>query len=278
MKTFHHVFVMCTLAFLVWEAAATVETVEFEPDYHTRHLTSWKIEVERVTSESDYEKRHEKYKDKELAIFFFNDDTDAKKDDDVKFKANAAREFATYGVENGVYLIVPREILTKDFIQKHDLPSHNNLWFDLKNKNEHFTVTDKAKYDKRHEEYKAFTKIYTFFHNYKPGCLKIRGESQKNCLDSDIENIRDWYTLSYWSSYIRIVLLTVHVDVVNEDVIKDLCPKLGVPLEYPAMYSENHSGLYKVNGRFNGKFSDKFKDYSARRSCYNRVNADSEED
>ncbi|XP_054274042.1 uncharacterized protein LOC128993935 isoform X2 [Macrosteles quadrilineatus] len=264
MKTFHHVFVMCVVVFLAWEAAAVEETVTFDRDVtvlgsnnQIQKLHSWTIEVKKVESESDYVSRRTDNEGKKLAIFFFNNDKDALKGDDEKFKVLAAKEFARNEVRNGVYLIVPNDVLTENFRKKHNIRFTNYLWFDLE---------DKASYDARHNEYEGRS-IYTLFHDYQPDCVT---ESGKNCLEWRKEDTMLWIKNKYNTMCVRTVLLVVHVDVVRPDAIGKLCPKLGQPLEYPALYHEKNSRLIDITGKFSGKFNGKNADYKARDSCFDR--------
>ncbi|XP_054274039.1 uncharacterized protein LOC128993934 [Macrosteles quadrilineatus] len=274
MKTFHHVFVMCVVAFIAWEATAAEikqEMVQFEEEVLTywdreKGVSEWKIEVATVESESEYVSRHTLYGDKKLAIFYFNHNIDPVEHDDQTNKVYAAKDFARFGVENGLYLIVPKNMLTDDFRQRNKIRSTNYLWFDLEEKYIYDDVTDKLTYEKRYDnEVYQDRRIYTLFHKYQPGCKTKKGE---DCLEAKRNYYEDHFKFKYNSSYDKVVLLTVHVDVVQEDFLKDLCPKLGAPLEYPALYHESLLGLYEVTGKFSGTFSHVTTDYSASQSCY----------
>ncbi|XP_054266837.1 uncharacterized protein LOC128988985 isoform X6 [Macrosteles quadrilineatus] len=248
MKTLHHVFEICVLTFLAWEATAkkNMETIKFENQVsvvptnsetrrtrermikfkpmkfenqvsaaytvsETKKVSEWNIEVDTVKSIYDFENRHFLYEGNQLVIFYVNNKIDARELDVQMYKVDAAREFARFHVKNGLYLIVPKNIITEDFRVRYNIQFKNYLWFDLKDK----------------------------------------------------DNLKNEYD----SSYDRVVLLTVHVDVVHEDFIKNLCPKLGAPLEYPALYHEGYWGLYVILGKFRGEYEKKSIRYWASESC-----------
>ncbi|XP_054274043.1 uncharacterized protein LOC128993936 [Macrosteles quadrilineatus] len=250
MKTFHHVFVMCVVVFLAWEAAAVEETVQFntapvfvfDADNQRQTVESWTIEVKRVESESAYLSRRNDNEGKELAVFFFNND--ALKGDDGKFKVLAAKEFAKNGVENGVYLIVPKGVLSDDLKNKEKIGSKNYLWFDLEDKHKVVDVTDKASYDARHNQYKGRS-IFTLFLDYEPDCVT---ESGQNCLEKRKEDTMIWLRDRFKAMCVRTVLLVAKVKDVGDDVTEKLCPHLGKPSQYPALYHEKNSKLIEIIG------------------------------
>ncbi|XP_054266810.1 uncharacterized protein LOC128988985 isoform X2 [Macrosteles quadrilineatus] len=291
MKTLHHVFEICVLTFLAWEATAkkNMETIKFENQVsvvptnsetrrtrermikfkpmkfenqvsaaytvsETKKVSEWNIEVDTVKSIYDFENRHFLYEGNQLVIFYVNNKIDARELDVQMYKVDAAREFARFHVKNGLYLIVPKNIITEDFRVRYNIQFKNYLWFDLK---------DKSTYENRYENYPD-RRIYTLFHNYQPDCKTTK---EYGCLEAIKAHFFDNLKNEYDSSYDRVVLLTVHVDVVHEDFIKNLCPKLGAPLEYPALYHEGYWGLYVILGKFRGEYEKKSIRYWASESC-----------
>ncbi|XP_054266826.1 uncharacterized protein LOC128988985 isoform X4 [Macrosteles quadrilineatus] len=265
MKTLHHVFEICVLTFLAWEATAkkNMETIKFEnqvsvvpTNSETRRTRERMIKFKPMKFENQVSAAYTVSETKKVSEWNIEVDT-------VKSIVDAAREFARFHVKNGLYLIVPKNIITEDFRVRYNIQFKNYLWFDLKDKYIYVDVTDKSTYENRYENYPD-RRIYTLFHNYQPDCKTTK---EYGCLEAIKAHFFDNLKNEYDSSYDRVVLLTVHVDVVHEDFIKNLCPKLGAPLEYPALYHEGYWGLYVILGKFRGEYEKKSIRYWASESC-----------
>ncbi|XP_054274038.1 uncharacterized protein LOC128993933 isoform X3 [Macrosteles quadrilineatus] len=196
MKIFNHILGIVVLTFLVWETVAelqevTVDLMEGIEPYreetvkrYLRGKETWAIEVDEVKTQSDFESRHEKYKNKVLAIYAGNQFTDQENVD--SHCVIAARELARYDIKNGVFLYLPSKVISADYEHRNKIHS-NYLWFELKDKYQKVTITKKDEYEKMiSETYKGPTVVYTFIHDFDPDCLQKNSKGvDENCLEME---------------------------------------------------------------------------------------------
>ncbi|XP_054274037.1 uncharacterized protein LOC128993933 isoform X2 [Macrosteles quadrilineatus] len=244
MKIFNHILGIVVLTFLVWETVAelqevTVDLMEGIEPYreetvkrYLRGKETWAIEVDEVKTQSDFESRHEKYKNKVLAIYAGNQFTDQENVD--SHCVIAARELARYDIKNGVFLYLPSKVISADYEHRNKIHS-NYLWFELKDKDEYEKMIS--------ETYKGPTVVYTFIHDFDPDCLQKNSKGvDENCLEMESRTQMNRLKMKFDPKYTWVVLLVVHVDILGEEYAKELCRGRREPHAYPMVYRHNESG------------------------------------
>ncbi|XP_054276773.1 uncharacterized protein LOC128995781 [Macrosteles quadrilineatus] len=216
-----------------------------------------------VTDKVQYDARFKTYKGKTIFTFFHKIDNDEAMAITINQKNKLEylkstimttvklRYWSDYA--RVVLLMVHVNVVGEELVEKlcpmgEKVPLSKEFPFMYYEDHARFTeviVTDKAEYVQRYEIYKSKI-IYTLFHKINKDEVEEYNSYKFNKLEflksCTLNSLKKQYKLPYSS----VVLLVVHVDVVGEEFIENLCPIDKAPLSYPRMYYEEYEKFTEV--------------------------------
>ncbi|XP_054276365.1 uncharacterized protein LOC128995379 isoform X2 [Macrosteles quadrilineatus] len=253
MKLVHHVLVVYVLALLQRETvaidgeeAAHPETIknDRQPGLGTWRAYAkgnafWKVEVDEIRTQIQFHNRHEIYKGKNIVLLIYESGNSP-----IELKMKAAAEFARHKVRNGIVLILRKDIVHDDYIDRLDPMTKEifaqdgaNLYFEMENKIQIFDVVNKDDLEKRHETYRGGS-IFTIYYE-KDDDVRV-GEYQQFQYGPLKEYVSFWNKLT-GSLYTKSVFLKVQKESVlkgDTEFFQKICKGKGEPKQYPVVYME----------------------------------------